>query len=58
LFGFQSQFNEELLQLLVAIVDADLFKAVGGKDLKPVNVKQPHHSGSSCKFMREISAGN
>ena len=43
LLGAQSQLNEQLLQLLVAVVDAELLKAVLPKDLKPVNVEQSHH---------------
>ena len=39
LFLLQSQLDEDLLQLLVAVVDDKLLKAVVLKDLKAVNVK-------------------
>ena len=39
----QDQLNEQLLQLLVAVVDAKLLKAVFVEHLKPVNVEDPDH---------------
>jgi hypothetical protein len=39
LFGLECQFNEDLLQFLVHVVDAKLFKAVLLEDFKAVNVQ-------------------
>ena len=44
LFGLESQFNEELLQFLVTVVDAELFEAVDSKDLEPVDVQETHQA--------------
>ena len=43
LFLFQHQFNEQLLKLLVAIIDTELFETVHIEDLKPVNIKNSNH---------------
>ena len=40
----EDKLNEELLQLLVAVVDAELLKRVIIKYLKPVNVKYSNDS--------------
>ena len=39
----QHQLDEQLLQLLVAVVDAELLKTVLPKDLKAVDVKNSNH---------------
>ena len=44
LFGLESQFNEELLQFLVTVVDTELFEAVDSKDLEPVDVQETHQA--------------
>ena len=41
----QHQLDEELLQLLVAVVDAELLKTVLPKDLKAVDVKNSNYRG-------------
>ena len=41
----QHQLDEELLQLLVAVVDAELLKTVLPKDLKAVDVKNANYCG-------------
>lgn len=38
--------DEELLQFLVAVVDAELFETVGVKHLEPVDVEDPDDSSS------------
>ena len=40
---FECELDEELLKLLVAIVDAELLKAVVLEDLEPINVQYPNH---------------
>ena len=40
---FQCELDEELLELLVAIVDAELLKAVVLEDLEPVDVQYSNH---------------
>ena len=41
----QHQLDEQLLQLLVAVVDAELLKTVLPKDLKAVDVKNSNYRG-------------
>ncbi len=43
LFGLQGQFDKVLLQLLVYVVDAELFKPVLSKDLKPVDIQDANN---------------
>jgi len=37
----QAPLDEQLLELLVRVVDAELLEAVGGHDLEPKDVKEP-----------------
>ena len=39
LFLLQHQFNKQLLQLFVAVVDAELFKAVSFENFKSVDIQ-------------------
>ena len=43
LLRLEGQLNEQLLQLLVAVVDTELLEAVCAKDLKAVDVQKSHH---------------
>ena len=54
LFGFECQFNEELLQLLVTVVDAELFEAVDSKDLEPVDVQETHQAALHSLLSKRI----
>ena len=54
LFGLESQFNEELLQLLVTVVDAELFEAVDSKDLEPVDVQETHQAALHSLLSKRI----
>lgn len=42
LFRFQCQFNEQLLQFLITVVDAELFKAIDTKYFKTVDIQETH----------------
>ena len=44
LFLFEDQLNEELLELLIAIINAQLLKGIIIKYLKPVNIKDTDDS--------------
>ena len=39
LFCFQRKFNEDLLEFLIDIINAELFKSVPLKDLKTVDIQ-------------------
>lgn len=43
LFGFERQFDEQLLKLLVAVINAELFETVGLEDFKAVNVQNAEY---------------
>mmetsp|Transcript_17278 Transcript_17278/g.40911 ORF Transcript_17278/g.40911 Transcript_17278/m.40911 type:complete len:249 (-) Transcript_17278:1127-1873(-) len=47
---------EELLQTLVAVVDQELLKAVGRKDLEAIQIKQSQHT--SLRLRRSYSLSN
>ena len=42
LLRLESQLDKQLLELLVAVVDAELLESVGAKDLKAVDVEKTH----------------
>jgi hypothetical protein len=44
LLCFEREFDEQLLQLLVAVVDAELLERIVLEDFKPVNVEHANHS--------------
>ncbi len=43
LLRFQCQFNKYLLQLLVAVVDDELFEAIGLKHFEAIDIQHSHH---------------
>ena len=51
----EGELNEELLQLLVAVVYAKLLKAVLAEDLKPVDVQDAHHILPSASLKQTAS---
>lgn len=42
LFRFQCQFNEQLLQFLITVVDAELFEAIDTKYFKAIDIQETH----------------
>ena len=50
LFIFENSLIEKLLQLLVAIIDAELLKTVNGKILKSSNIQNANIVGRRLKW--------
>src|SRR3989338_4853972 len=48
LFSFQSEFDEDLLEFFVDIVDAQLFKTIWAENFKPIYIQDTDHK--ACIF--------
>lgn len=60
LFGAQRQIDEKLLELLVAVVDAQLFEAIAVENLEAVDVEDAKHDRSMITrlFQRPVESLN